>query len=58
MEDYGLTIGSIEYYKNKACVMVQGNCDKCEAAYKQCDKKWCCFDTVIRFIEYANKYDI
>lgn len=58
MEDYELTIGTIEHYKNKACELIKGNCEKCEAMYKYCDKQWCCFDTVNRFIEYANKHGI
>ena len=58
MEDYKPTIGAVEYYKNKACELVKGNCDKCEAAYEYCGKKWCCFDTTTRFIKYANEYNI
>lgn len=58
MEDYELTIANIAYYKNKACGLIGNNCDKCEATYKACDQQWCCFDTVVRFIEYANKYNI
>jgi hypothetical protein len=57
MEDYELTIGTIEYYKNKACEVICGNCDKCEAMYKYRDNQCCCFDTVIRFIEWDNKYN-
>ena len=56
MEDYELTIGAIEFYKDKACGMICSNCDKCEAMYKYNDKSYCCFDTVIRFIKYVNKY--
>ena len=58
MQDYELTIGSIEHYKNKACELAGSNCEKCEAMYKQYDKQWCCFDTVIRFIEYVNQHNI
>lgn len=57
MEDYELTIGTVEYYKNKACELVKGNCDKCEAAYKYYGSKWCCFDTTIRFIKWDNQYN-
>lgn len=55
MEDYEFTTGIIEHYKNKACEFIRSNCDKCEAMYEHCDKQWCCFDTVIRFIKYVNK---
>ncbi len=58
MEDYELTIATIEYYKNKACELVDGNCDLCQAIHEYDDKKWCCFDTVIRFIEYVNGYSV
>ena len=58
MEDYELTIGSIYNYKIKACELAGNNCDKCEAKYECCGRPWCCFNTVIRFIEYANKYKI
>lgn len=57
MEDYELTIGTIEHYKDKACELVKGNCDKCEAAYEHRGKKWCCFDTTIRFIKWDNEYN-
>lgn len=57
MEDYELTIGAIEHDKNKACELIGNNCDKCEAMYVRCDKQWCCFDTVIEFIEWDNKYN-
>ena len=56
MEDYELTIGTIWHYKSKACELTGNNCEKCEAMYKCCDKQCCCFNTVIRFIEYVNKY--
>ena len=58
MEDYEITIRTIEYYKNKACELVDSDCSKCEARYEACGEPWCCFDTTIRFIEYANKYQI
>ena len=58
MEDYELTIGTIEHYKNKACELIGNDCTKCEANYVCNNNQWCCFDTVIRFIEYANKYNI
>ena len=57
MEDCELTIGTIEHYKNKACELVENDCSKCEARYEACGRP-CCFDTTIRFIEYANKYNI
>ena len=53
MEDYELTIGTIDYYKDRACE-VAGN--KCEAAQEYNGKLWCAFDTVNRFIEWDNKY--
>lgn len=56
MEDYELTINSIEYYKNKACEIVKNNCDRCEALHECNGKQWCAFDTVVRFIEWHNKY--
>ena len=56
MEDYEMTMGTIEQYKNKACGLVDGYCNKCQARYKYNDKNWCCFDTVNFFIEWANKY--
>ena len=30
MEDYEMTMGTIEYYKNKACEVAKNKCDKCE----------------------------
>ena len=57
MEDYELTIGTIEHYKSKACELVKDNCNKCEAMYRCKNEYWCCFDTVIRFIEWDNKYN-
>ena len=55
MNDYELTIASIKYYKDRACDMVDCKCENCEAMYKCCEQQWCCFDTVIRFIEYVNR---
>ena len=57
MEDYEITIGTIEYYKSKSCDCVSGKCDKCEAMYNYNGKQYCQFDTVIRFIEWDNKYN-
>lgn len=57
MEDYELTIGTIEYYKDKACQIVNDNCNKCEAMYECKNSHWCCFDIVTRFIEWDNKYN-
>ena len=56
MEDYELTMRTIKYYKNKACEVARHKCDKCEAAQEYNGKLWCAFDTVNRFIEYANKH--
>ena len=58
MENYELTVEHIEHYKSKACDFINGNCDKCEAAYMYYGKQYCCFDTVARFVEYANKHNI
>lgn len=58
MSDYELTIGTIEFYKNKACELVGNDCSKCEAMYEHSNQQWCCFDTTIRFIEYANNYKL
>lgn len=58
MEDYELTIETIKHYKNKACELVKHSCGKCEAMYEFCGRPWCSFDTTVRFIEYANKYNI
>lgn len=58
MEDYELTIGTIGQYKNKACKLIESNCDKCTAMYEYNNKKWCCFDTVNFFIEWSNKYKV
>lgn len=59
MEDYELIMGSIEQYKDKACGLVDGDCNKCAARYKHNDENenWCCFDTVNFFIEWDNKYN-
>lgn len=57
MEDYELTIGTIEYYKDKACEVAGNKCDKCEAVQEYNGKLWCAFDTVNRFIEWNNKYN-
>ena len=51
-------MGTIEQYKYKACGLVDGDCNKCQARYKYNDKNWCCFDTVSFFIEWANKYKV
>lgn len=56
MEDNELTIGTIEQYKFKACGLVDGDCTKCQARYEYNNKNWCCFDTVIFFIKWANEY--
>ncbi len=48
----------ILHYKNKACSLANHRCEQCEAMYEYGDGKYCCFDTVIRFIEYTNKYNI
>lgn len=56
MKDYELTIGTIEHYKNKACELAKNDCSKCEALHECNGKQWCSFDTVNRFIEYANKH--
>jgi hypothetical protein len=57
MEDYEFTIGTIEYYKSKACECIKGKCDKCEAMYEYGGKQYCQFDTVIRFIKWNNQYN-
>ena len=57
MENYKLTIGTIEHYKNKACEVIENKCDKCEASQEYNGKLWCAFDTVNRFIEWNNKYN-
>lgn len=57
MEDYEMTIDAIEYYKSRACDYTKGECDKCEAMCEYNGKQYCQFDTVIRFIEWDNKYN-
>lgn len=57
MEDYELIIGSIMHYKIKACDCVHNQCDQCEAVYQYNGKQYCQFDTVMRFIEWDNKYN-
>ena len=54
MEDYIYTIDAIESYKNKACEIINSNCEKCEAQQEYNGDYYCCFDTTIRFIEYVN----
>lgn len=61
------TVKAITEYKAQACAMVNGHCEKCEACYvvphrehtetyyAVSDKLYCCFDTVNRFIEQAQK---
>ena len=43
---------------NKACELISDRCDRCEALHECNNSHWCSFDTVIRFIEYANKHNI
>ena len=57
MKDHELTIETIKSYKDKACELVKGNCDKCEAMFKYCGEKYCQFDTVTRFIKWDNQYN-
>lgn len=54
MEDYIYIIDAIESYKNKACEIINSNCEKCEARQEYNGNYYCCFDTTIRFIEYVN----
>ena len=54
MEDYIYIINAIESYKNKACEIINSNCEKCEARQEYNGNYYCYFDTTIRFIEYAN----
>lgn len=54
MEDYIYIIDAIESYKNKACEIINSNCEKCEARQEYNGDYYCCFDTTIRFIEYVN----
>lgn len=56
MEDYIYIIDAIESYKNKACEIINSNCEKCEAQQKYNGNYYCCFDTTIRFIEYSNNH--
>ena len=54
MEDYIYIIDAIKSYKNKACEIINSNCEKCEARQKYNGNYYCCFDTTIRFIEHSN----
>ena len=54
MEDYIYIINAIESYKNKACEIINSNCEKCEAQQEYNGNYYCCFDTTIRFIEHSN----
>ena len=54
MEDYIYIIDAIESYKNKACEIINSNCEKCEARQEYDGDYYCCFNTIIRFIEYVN----
>ena len=54
MEDYIYIIDAIESYKNKACEIINSNCEKCEARQEYDRDYYCCFNTIIRFIEYVN----
>lgn len=58
MRNYELTAEAIEDYKDKACEFILDNCDRCEAAYMYNGEQYCCFDTVIRFVEYADKHGL
>lgn len=58
MENYELTIETIEDYKDNACWIIRDDCDKCDAMYECNGNRFCCFDTVIRFVEYANKHEL
>ena len=51
MEDYIYIIDAIESYKNKACEIINSNCEKCEARQEYNGDYYCCFNTIIRFIE-------
>lgn len=57
MEDYEITIGTIEHYKDKACGVIKNNCERCEAGVECQGNPWCAFDIVVRFIEWDNKYN-
>ena len=54
MEDYIYIIDAIESYKNKACEIINSNCEKCEARQEYNGDYYCCFNTIIRFIEQVN----
>ncbi len=54
MENYIYIIDAIESYKNKACEIINSNCEKCEARQEYSGNYYCCFDTTIRFIKYVN----
>lgn len=54
MEDYIYIIDAIESYKNKACEIINSNCEKCEAQQEYNGNYYCCFDITIRFIKYVN----
>ena len=56
MQDYELIMESIMNYKIKACEFAGNNCSKCEALHECNGKQWCSFDTVNRFIKYANEH--
>lgn len=60
MKDYELihesTMEAVVNYKIKACEITGNNCDKCEALHEYHGEQYCAFDTVVRFIEYANKH--
>lgn len=43
MEDYEMTMETIEYYKNKACKVVGNKCDKCETKTKRSWFRSCAF---------------
>lgn len=58
MEDYNYTIDAIESYKNKACEIAKNNCEKCEARQEFNGNYFCCFDTTIRFIKFANNNNL
>ena len=58
MEDYELTVKDIYNYKDKACEFANNNCVACEALYGYNGNRWCCFDTVARFVDYANKHKL
>ena len=53
-EDYIYIIDAIESYKNKACEIINSNCEKCEARQEYNGNYYCSFDTTIRFIKYVN----